>query len=97
MTAPTDEFDLDDNQVVDVLEVVADHSCRVSRIATADHEVASGTCGKLASHMPRQDELAIAPPDVHLCFISTAIQSSQEVTTGMLTRLCLMYRSCRRT
>lgn len=70
MAAATNELHLDHDQVVDVLKIIPESSLGEARVAAADHQVASGPCTDLASHVSRQDELAVVPTDVDLLSVS---------------------------
>lgn len=70
VAATAHEIHLDDNQVVDVLKIITECSLSQSRITTTNDQVASGPYADLASHVSRQDKLAIIPADVHLPSVS---------------------------
>ena len=61
-----DELHLDHHQVVDVLQVVADHVLGMSVVVPLDHQVAGGAHADLVRDMTRKHKLAVAPLDLDL-------------------------------
>lgn len=61
------ELNLDDNQIVDMVQVIADTLLRVlQRVDPPDDQVTSRSSTKLADGMSRQGELPLAPLHRHL-------------------------------
>lgn len=99
VAAAGNDINLDDNQIVDVLQIIADTLLAVLfRVELPDDEVSGGTIANLGRHMARQDKLAIRPLYVDLlATISPAALGILSYPLAMiLTRLFLMYKSCLR-
>lgn len=61
-----DELHLDHHQIMDMVEILANHIRCMSVIVPLDDQVAAGTHGNFASNVAREKELAVAPPDINL-------------------------------
>lgn len=66
VAAPSNELDVDDHQIVDVVQVFSDTLRRVPTIVAADDKIPRCPLGNVPSNMTRQSKLAVAPLDFHL-------------------------------
>ena len=62
----TNELDFDHHKIVDVLKIISNNLLRDSRVNSSNDEVSRGSDADLARNMTGQDELTIAPPNLHL-------------------------------
>lgn len=66
ITTRTNEFDLDDHQVVDMFKVIANAVYRVVWVASAYYYVSRSTLGNFAGNMTCKMEVSIGPLDENL-------------------------------
>ena len=62
----SEELDLDDDKIVDMLKIVSNAVCSMARIATSDDHVASCPIRYFHSYVTGQMEMAVCPPDKYL-------------------------------
>lgn len=67
-------LDLDHDQSVDVLQILADDVLSMSVIVPLDHQVATGSHANLVRYVILKDELAVVPLDVHLIIMSVTAE-----------------------
>jgi len=61
VAAAANELDLDHNQVVNMVQVLADDLLRVPIIVLLDYQVATGAHPDLVRYVTWEDELAVVP------------------------------------
>lgn len=66
VAASASETDSNDNQVVDVLHIIANLLFGELRIASSKDEIATSTNAELTRNMARQSEVSITPSNINL-------------------------------